>query len=376
MTKENKKADAAWAKINELYGISMFKASEPIRTEHEVIKFPSPSLADASQYDGVPLGKITQFHGLEGSGKTFFAMLMVKQMQEQYPDGTAVWFDCEHSFNVEWAEDLGIDLTRLRVLEENNAGQVFSVLCGIPGKKDAKPKPGILDFAISNIENIKLVVLDSIASLIPPVEQDRSVDEQDIAALARFLPKALRVTAAKLAQANTAMICINQAREKIGEMVPTLSYPGGRAYRHFLSLTILFNNTNSKSSQIVDARGNKIGHKIICTVEKTRNGPNRHKAEIWLDFTSGMAKLGEEIALLGKAYDVVELASNNRVWVYNDHQITGKENFYEFLENNPNVANAILQDCKEAKKRGAHRTASLSEDSENDDVRTEGDDDE
>lgn len=352
-----------WESLNKNYGDKIFRASEAPKLNVEVISFPSPTLADATHFGGVPKGLITQFHGVESAGKTFVAMLMAKQVLDEDPTAEVFWADAEFSFQKKWAEHAGLDMSRLHIMQENNAGDVFDAIVGIPGKKDAAPKPGVLDQIIAGKINVKLVVLDSIASLIPPVEEGRSVSEQNIAALARFLPGAMRLTMGKVAKAKCGFICINQARDLMGAMVPTVTYPGGRSYKHSLSLAILFNATQAKSTSMLDADGVKYGHKVICTVEKTRGGPNKMKAEIWLDFRNcRFAKLGEETALLGEAYGVVQ-RPNNTKWVYGVNEITGKDNFFAFLEENPSIMNEILQECKLVKERGVGRVAALSEDS-------------
>lgn len=351
-----------WDLVNKLYGDKMFRADEKSKLTYEVIPFLSPTLADATHFGGVPKGIVTQFHGPEGSGKTFVAMLMAKEVLDSDPTAEVAWLDVEHSFQKKWAESMGIDLSRVHIMQESNGADVFDVIVGIPGKKDTKPKPGLLDLKIANAINIQLIVLDSIAAMTPPVEEGRSVGEQNMAALARFLPTAFRMTMAKLAKANCAMICINQARDLMGAMVPTLTYPGGRAYRHSLSLAILFNATQAKSTSLYDASGVKIGHKVICTVEKTRGGPNKMKAEIWLDFKNGtIAKLGEEAALLGAAYGVIDRPGNK--WIYGEHEQPSRDKFFAFLDENPEIRKEILAKCKEVKERGVDRTSSLSEDS-------------
>lgn len=359
---QNKSLAECMEKLNKTFGDKVFKASQPTKFDKPVIKCPSPSLGEALHYWGIPLGMITQFYGPEGSGKTFLAMLCAAEVQRQFPGTNVVWVDAEHSFDIKWAAKIGIDLDRLIIIKEDNGSGIFSVLCGVPGKKDAKPKLGVLDLVMSGLMDVKLVVIDSIASIVPPVEQDRSFADQDIAALARFLPKAFRVMNSKGYDAQIATICINQAREKIGERIPTLSYPGGRAYRHMISVNVKLIASNAKESTLYDAHGKKSGHKIIATVEKTRGGANNHKAEFFLDFSKGVVRVSEELATLAAAYNVVQRPTI-KTWCYGNVNITGKENFYAFLDDNPDVADKILNEVKEAKERGVERPVALSEDS-------------
>lgn len=354
--------EKAWAEINKSFGNKMFRGDEQVKFDIGVIPFPSPSLADASHFGGVPFGKISQFHGPEGSGKTFMAMLTAKQVLDSDPTAEVMWFDCEQSFNKEWADSMGLDMTRFHYSDENVGAEVFSMICGKPSASGkGKGTPGILDYNKQGLMNVKLIVLDSIAALIPPAELDKDMSAFEVAALARFLPKALRVTSAKLSQTDTALLCINHAKEAIGDNVNKYTYPGGRGLRYMLSLVVLFDTTQSKSATLFDEDDNKYGHRLDCTVEKTRGGPNKWKAKIWLNFRDGcMAKIGEEVALLGESYGVVTRPTNSR-WVYKDIDINGKDNFFEFLDEEPEIRDEIVAACENIKSSGGIRNPDLGE---------------
>ena len=359
-----------WNQLNKSFGGKMFRGDSPIMSSNPVIPFPSPTLADASHYGGLPLGHIAHFYGPEGCGKTFFAMMMVKETMDSDPEAEVFWFDCEQSFNIEWAEHIGIDLTRIHFTSENVGADVFHMICGKPSATGkGKGTPGILTMNKLGETNVKLIVLDSIPALIPPGEMGRGMDEMEMAAMARFLPKALRVTSKLLAETNTAMICINHVRESMGDMVNKYTYPGGKAFKHYLSLNVLFDTTQSRSATLWDNEDDtenrkKVGHRIDCTIIKTRAGPNKWQARIWFDFINGkIAKLGEEVALLGSAYGVVE-RPNNTKWVYKDHEVTGKDNFFAFLDEHEDIRNQIVRDCEEAKARGGKRSEGLVQEEE------------
>lgn len=348
-----------------LFDNQVFIASSPKNQEIETVPFASASLNDATHFWGVPLRRITQFFGQEGSGKTLMAMLSVVAFQKKYPKTFCVWVDAESSFDRKWAASLGIDLDRLIIVTSNNGGDIFHILCGKPPQGKAKTgKPGIFDWVQEGRIDVKLVVIDSIAAIIPPVEASRNLDDQDIAALARFLPKAFRSLASKTAKSDTAVICINQAREKIGERIPTLTYPGGRTYRHMISLNIKFQGSKAKDKMIIDSTGKKVGHKVIATIEKTRGGPDGMKAEFWLHFYKGIVLVGEEVAVLGAAYGVISKPSPKKL-KYNDLEAVGAENFGVLLDNSPDEMEEIIKAIRVAKLRGVERPAALSSDSEN-----------
>lgn len=343
--------------FNKTFGAESARlASEKQQFKGEAIAFPSSSLGDASHFWGLPLGMISQFHGPEGSGKTFFAMLMVKQAQKQFPDSSVVWFDAEYSFQEKWAAKLGIDLDRLVLIQENNAAKIFTMMCGRTNDNGKFVDEGILQGIASGDFKCKLIVLDSIATLIYPIEENREFGEHEMAAASRFLHKAMRRTLPLVSETNTAFLCINQAREKIGERIPTLTYPGGRPYRHAISLAVLFKQSMAKDGTLADADEHKSGHRINATVEKTRGGPDKWKCEFWLDFSKGVVNRGLELAALGAAYGIVS-RPNNVTWEYGDIKGKGKDNFAALLEADEAIMTRLMADVKAAKERGSDRPA-------------------
>lgn len=350
-----------WAKLNkELGGDVLFRASEALKLNWEVVDYPSPSLGSAVGIWGTPLnGKITQFHGPENCGKTFLAMLMAKETLDKYPKSEVVWVDSELSFNKDWARKIGLDISRVVIINTNNAVEIFTTLCGKFNDKAKKVVPGVLDLVISGQLNVKLIVLDSIAQLVPPSEEGRKLEDFEMAALARFLPKALRQLKPMLAKANAGMICINQLRDS---MTPNSqpSYSGGRAYRYNLDFAIKLHPSTKEENILRDARGDKVGHMIIATVEKSRGGINKHQAEFFLDFTKGVVRQGEELAKLGAAYGVIE-RPNLQAWKYGETTIRGKDNFFELLDNNAAMRAEILEKIKERKAAGVEISMELSD---------------
>lgn len=347
-----------FAQFNKSFSSAARIASEKVAYKGEFIPFPSVSLGDASHFWGVPLGKVTQFHGPEGSGKTFFAMLMIKEAQIKYPDSSVVWFDAEFSFSEKWAKQLGIDLDRLIIIAENQASTIFTMLCGKTNEQGKKSDLGILDHIRMGTLKCRLICLDSIANLIYPIEENRGFDEHEMAAGARFLLKGMKRALPMLAETQTAFICINQARELIGARVPTLTYPGGRPYRHAISLGILFKASGAKDGEVQDAAEHKIGHKINATVEKTRGGPNKWKSEFWLDFSRGVVNKGQELAMLGDAYKIVD-RPNNVMWKWEHLSVKGKDAFAAALEADPEAMKKLFAQIQAVKEAGNERDASL-----------------
>jgi recombination protein RecA len=354
----SKKEDDIWAKLNKGLGSDIIKlGTDPVTSTVDVIPLPSPGINDAIGFGGIPIGLISQFHGPESSGKTLLAILAVIAAQKKFPDSDVVWLDAEYSLDTAWCKKLGVDLSRLRIVKENTADGLWRVMLGKKDPKTGKKTvPGVLDLVSDGSLKVSLIVLDSIAGMTPPIEEDRNFDEQEMAALARFLPKAMRQLQKGLQQAKVAMICINQAREKIGERVPMLTYPGGRAYRHQLSVALKVFASASKENHLLDSNEEKYGHKVTVTAEKTKGGPVGRKSEVWLDFRKGVIKLGEEVATLATAYGVVQ-RPNNVMWVYKDHKVKGQANFYALLDSDEKLRAEISREIEKARAAGVERNS-------------------
>lgn len=342
----------AWEKLAKDFGEAAgFRADSPVQTNIDFIQFPSFVLGDSCHIWGWPVSRISQIHGLPGSGKTFLAILSMKEAQKKDPTSEQVWVDTEYQFNSAWAESLGVDISRVHVIKNNDGAQIFSTLFGRVNDKGEKSKMGIVDYAKSGDLNVNFIVLDSIANLSPPVEKGRNFEDQNIAALARFLPGAMNRAMADISSTKIAMVCINQARIDMGSYAGGITYPGGYKYKHSLSLAVRVNASAAKDATIFDSEGKKIGHKVLCTVEKTRFGPDKGKSEFWVNFYKGVVNLGEEVATLGAAYGVVE-RPNNVKWKYKGKEIVGKDNFFKLLDEDSNMRESILAEVKDAKKRG------------------------
>jgi RecA/RadA recombinase len=354
--------DDIWNEINKSHGgDAFFDGDDEDRFDWEVIDYPCVSLGDATHHWGLPLGRVTQFHGIENSGKTFMAMLMARETLKKYPNSFVVWVDAESSFDREWAANLGIDLTRVKIIEENEGAEIFNRLCG-KFNSTGKKIPGILDMAIEGRIDIKLVVLDSIAALIAPAEEGRNFNEMEMGALPKFLKRAFTRVRPMLKRANCAFIAINQAREAMGYGAQGITYPGGKTWRHSIDFAIKLHPSNASDGKLEDAHG-KIGHKIIATVEKCRGGVNLYQAEFWFDFRKGVVKQGEELGTLAAAYGVVE-RPNLVTWAYGGQTFKGKEAFFGFLEENPEVCRELMNKLKAAKSNHIRRSLTLSDEGE------------
>jgi len=304
--------------ITKLFGEdSVFFTGEDInmvKVDH--IKTGSPSLDECLGIGGLPRGRIIQLAGKESSGKTMLALSCIKNYLNENPENTALFIDAEYTFDPDWASSLGVDTSRVMVIKTNEAKKVFDGLIGIPnpnsrvGKKKSK---GILDFVKEGLDpkfkNLGLIVLDSVAALSTPQEEESEAGKMNIASLARFLTVELKKLTPILAEANVAFIGINQLRETIGVMYgPSTSSPGGRALKHACSVMIEMAPVGGSLEQ--DDGGITIGHKVRATVRKNKVGKPFGKTEYSIQYTKGMVKTSEELVDLAVKYNIVERPNN------------------------------------------------------------------
>jgi recombination protein RecA len=307
---------------------AIFSGDDEVLENAEAISTNSYALDNAIGILGVPRGRITQLAGAEASGKTLMALQIVKKWQSKHKDNWALWIDAEYSFNAEWATLLGVDLSRLMIHQDNLGSEIFNFLCGIPNakKSNTKDKLGFLDNLIELGKNntCGVVVLDSVAAIEPPVEAAYEVGHQNMAAMARFMPAALRRLVPLVHDANVAFVAINQVRVDPGVMYGNPeTTPGGKAWKHFCRLMINFAKLNAKEKLILDANEQPIGHTVKAKIQKNSFSIPRD-TEFVLKYLEGVAYHNVEMLDLAIKYDIVQ-RPNNRTYVYNDNKWNGRE---------------------------------------------------
>lgn len=319
------------------------------QTKLEVISTGSLLLDCALGCWGIPKGRIVQFYGRPGSGKTLMSLLTIKNAQALDPNATQLFIDAEQTFNPKWAAQLGIDNKRVHVLKGQTAvlgRELFNALLGTP-KEDArthaykgKAKDGILDKISKKELNINLIVLDSLGALIPPGEDTSEVGKANMALMARFLATTLKKLALEVSKANIPFIIINHVRDSMDAYGPDHTFSGGNSYHHALSASIFFDTVNRKDAQILDEKEQKIGSTIRAAVEKSKFGPSR-KTEFKVNYTQGIMDTHEEIAILAIDKDVV-LRPNNVTYQYGEQKWRGYDAFVAALKANPKLSDEIL----------------------------------
>jgi len=226
---------------------------------------------------GWPRGRIIELFGAESSGKTLLASKAIAECQKQ--DGVCAMIDMEHAFDPYFAAKLGVDINDLFFSQPDHLQDCFTV--------------------IDNLVNAgcDLIILDSIATLVPQEELEGEVGKQTIGIIARYMGQFLRRIGPKLSQNNVCLICINQTRDNIGVLYgdPTTT-PGGRALKFYSSVRVQVSRVSTLD--VKDKQDNLIQRGIRCTVKKNKVGLPFKKAEfqVYLDGRECSKDLSDDIA--------------------------------------------------------------------------------
>lgn len=318
----------------------------------------SYALDDALSSGGLPKGRLIQYYGPPGSGKTLMAMIAMVEAQKADPEAQQVFIDAEQTFDPNWAEVLGVDTSRVILIEGDTAAngrKCFELILGVP-KEDAKThvlkgksKDGLLDKIIGKEFNINLIVLDSLGSIIPPGEDISVVGKMNMALLARFLTTTFRKLTLEVNKAQVPFIIINHKRDNMDPYGADHTYTGGNTYSHTLSANVYFEAVQRKDAMIVDEKENKVGHPLRATVEKSKFGPWPRKCEFKVNFGIGVIDKHEEIAQLALDYNVVQKTSSVS-HEYGDRKWVGFPKYCEAIKDDPAFATELLLKIDEARE--------------------------
>ena len=325
-------------------------AHETVGEKVPVISTGSVALDDALSSGGLPKGRLIQYYGAAGCGKTLMAMIAIVEAQRQDPTAQQMFIDAEQTFDPNWAEILGVDTSRVIHVEGDTAAngrKCFEMLLGVP-KEDAKThilkgksKPGLLDNIAAGEFNINLIVLDSLGSIVPPGEDTSAVGKMNMALLARFLTTTFRKLTLELNKAQVPFIIINHMKDNMDPYGADHTFSGGNTYSHTLSANVYFEAVQRKDAMILDEKENKIGHPLRATIEKSKFGPWPRKCEFKVNFGVGVIDKHEEIAQLSLDYNVVTKPSTVS-HEYGDRKWVGFPKFCEAIKDDPALAQELL----------------------------------
>jgi recombination protein RecA len=353
MAKELSDAQA-WKHINDMFGGNARHPDEIEKVEAFTTR--SPALDRALQVGGWARGRIYQMAGKPSSGKTFMSLIAMAEWQSKDPENCCCFIDAEFTYDPDWAKSLGIDNDRVLLVKTNEAQKIIEGLVGTPklNKNTGKVTqiPGLLDMVKENrrishlvdgreislnLGKLGVVVLDSVASMAAPQEVVAAVGKINVAPLARFLAVELRKLTPAVAHSNVCFIAINHVKTKIGVMFGNPeTTPGGAAFKHACSVMLMVEPMSGADNTLKDSLDEKYGHKIRVKVEKNKIGKPFKKAEFFIDFTSGVTCVNEQLLDLGNMYEIFE-RPNNRTYVINGETLTSKAAALEYISKNENL---------------------------------------
>ena len=294
---------------------AVMKLGEHAKQKVEVISSGSISLDTALGIEGYPKGRIVEIYGPESSGKTTFALHAIAEAQKL--GGKAAFIDAEHALDPVYASKLGVDINDLLLSQPDNGEQALEIC-------EALVRSGA----------ISIIVIDSVAALVPQAEIEGEMGDSHVGLQARLMSQALRKLSGIINKTNTIAIFINQLREKVGVMFgnPEVT-PGGRALKFYSSVRL-----EIRRGEQIKLGTDIIGNKANIKVVKNKMAPPFKSCSVDIMYGTGISKLGE-IVDLGSQANVI---NKSGAWYsYKNEKIgQGKENVKEWLRKNP-------KDCKE-----------------------------
>ena len=320
---DRKKAlETAIAKIEKDYGKgTIMRLGDDISINVAALSTGSLSLDLALGIGGLPKGRIIEIYGPEASGKTTLALHAVASAQKE--GGDAAYIDVEHALEPAYAQALGVDINSLLISQPDTGEQALDIA-------ESLVRSGAVD----------IVVIDSVAALIPRVELEGEVGDTVVGALARLMSQAMRRLAGAISKNNCTVIFINQLRQKIGVMYGNPeTTPGGLALKYYSSVRI-----DVRRIETLKVNGEMVGNRTRAKVVKNKVAPPFREAEFDIMYGEGISKVGEIIDLAVK----LEIIDKAGAWFTVDGQrVQGRDAVKDYLRNNPEVADKIEQQVRE-----------------------------
>ena len=315
-----KALDAAISQIERQYGKgAVMKLGDPAAQMNvETIPTGSLSLDLALGLGGIPKGRIVEIYGPESSGKTTVTLHMIAEVQKR--GGIAGFIDAEHALDPVYAKNIGVDIDNLYISQPDCGEQALEIT-------ETMVRSGAID----------IVVVDSVAALVPKAEIDGDMGDSHVGLQARLMSQALRKLTAVISKSNCTVIFINQLREKVGVMFGNPeTTTGGRALKFYSSVRL-----DVRRTEALKQSGEIVGNRTRVKVVKNKIAPPFKEAEFDIMFGEGISKVG----------DILDLAAENGIvnksgawYAYDSNKIgQGRENAKNYLKENPHVCEEIEQ---------------------------------
>ena len=345
MSEENverrKALDAAMSQIEKQFGKgSVMKLGEFKAMEIEAIPTGALSLDIALGIGGVPRGRIIEIYGPESSGKTTLALHIIAEAQKL--NGEAAFIDAEHALDPVYAKHLGVDIDNLLVSQPDTGEQALEIT-------EALIRSGALD----------VVVVDSVAALVPKAEIDGDMGDSHMGLQARLMSQALRKLAGAINKSKTVLIFINQLREKIGVMFGNPeTTTGGRALKFYASVRM-----DIRKVENIKKDGEIVGSRARVKVVKNKVAPPFREAEFDVVYGKGISKEGN---ILDTAVNLDIIEKSGSWFSYNGNRIgQGRENVKNFLKENPDIMAEVEKKVRDNFEKAFEK--SLGEENNDDD---------
>ena len=320
---DKKKAlETALAQIEKNFGKgAIMRLGDDIPVNVEAISTGSLSLDLALGIGGVPRGRIVEIYGPESCGKTTLALHIVASAQRN--GGEAAYIDVEHALEPAYARALGVNLDDLLISQPDTGEQALEIT-------EALVRSGAID----------VVVIDSVAALLPRSELEGEMGESSVGVVARLMSQALRKLAGIVSKTGCIVVFINQLREKIGVMYGNPeTTPGGRALKYFASVRI-----DMRRIETLKNGSEMIGNRTRAKVIKNKVAPPFKEAEFDIIYGEGISKTGEIVDLAVK----LDLIEKSGAWfTIEDNRVQGRDAAKQLLRDNPELSDRIEQQVRD-----------------------------
>jgi len=314
---KDKALDAALSQIRKKYGDgALMRLGEASHLSVEAIPTGSISLDLALGIGGVPRGRVTEVFGPESAGKTTLCQHIVAESQKM--GGTCAYVDMEHALDPSYAARCGVDVDNLYIAQPDTGEQALEIA-------EALVRSGAVD----------VVVVDSVAALVPRSEIEGDMGDATMGMQARLMSQALRKLSGAIKQSNTCMIFTNQLRQKIGVMFGNPeTTTGGMALKFYASVRL-----DVRRIQAIKEGQDVVGSRTRVRVVKNKVAPPFREAEFDIMYNGGISKMGDLIDL-GTTLEIV--TKRGAFYTYNDSRIgQGRENAKRYLSEHPEMAAEI-----------------------------------
>ena len=321
---KDKALEQVLADIEKQFGKgSIMKLGSDSHLDIETTSSGSLTLDIALGAGGYPKGRIVEIYGPESSGKTTFALHAIAEVQKQ--GGRAAFIDAEHALDPVYAKNLGVNIEEL-LLSQPDTGEQALEICE----------------ALVRSEAIDIVVIDSVAALVPQAEIEGEMGDSHVGLQARLMSQALRKLSGVLNKTKTTAIFINQLREKVGVLFGNPeTTPGGRALKFYSSIRLEVR----RGEQIKQSADNVIGNRTNVKVVKNKIAPPFKSAQLDIMYGTGVSKEGEIVDL---ASEIGLLEKSGAWYAYNGEKIgQGRENVKLLLKENTDLRDELEEKIRE-----------------------------